>query len=194
MPWVSTQYVPGPDLHTVVSRDYGPLPEHSVRTLANRLARALQDIHGAGLVHRDLKPSNVLVTVDGPRVIDFGIARALDADRRGDRRPARRDLAAERGSGPTGQPRGPLARPGTGADAGTAAGGEAGAGDEAWVEGGAGAGVGVGTAPRSPDANGVRQAGGAPSGCTGPRIRGAHTTGRGVAGTTTAGIRRCSGG
>ncbi|MET9723783.1 serine/threonine-protein kinase [Streptomyces zaomyceticus] len=79
VPWVSTQYVPGPDLHTVVSRDYGPLPEHSVRTLANRLARALQDIHGAGLVHRDLKPSNVLVTVDGPRVIDFGIARALDA-------------------------------------------------------------------------------------------------------------------
>ncbi|WP_328940459.1 serine/threonine protein kinase [Streptomyces sp. NBC_00250] len=79
VPWVSTQYVPGPDLHTVVSRDYGPLPEHSVRTLANRLALALQAIHGAGLVHRDLKPSNVLVTVDGPRVIDFGIARALDA-------------------------------------------------------------------------------------------------------------------
>ncbi|WP_406065668.1 serine/threonine protein kinase [Streptomyces sp. NBC_01077] len=78
VPWVSTQYVPGPDLHTVVSQDYGPLPEQSLRTLANRLALALRAIHGAGLVHRDLKPSNVLVTVDGPRVIDFGIARALE--------------------------------------------------------------------------------------------------------------------
>ncbi len=78
-PWVATQYVPGPDLHAVVSGQYGPLPEESVRFLANRLAFALQAIHQTGLVHRDLKPSNVLVTVDGPRVIDFGIARALDS-------------------------------------------------------------------------------------------------------------------
>lgn len=79
VPWVATQYIPGPDLTTVVSKDFGPLPEHSVRTLANRLAAALQSVHGAGLIHRDLKPSNVLVTVDGPRVIDFGIARAMDS-------------------------------------------------------------------------------------------------------------------
>ncbi|MET9855975.1 MDR family MFS transporter [Streptomyces sp. NPDC006450] len=78
VPWVATQYIPGPDLHTVVAKDFGPLPEHSVRTLANRLALALQAVHEAGLIHRDLKPSNVLVTVDGPRVIDFGIARAMD--------------------------------------------------------------------------------------------------------------------
>ncbi|MFI1170038.1 serine/threonine-protein kinase [Streptomyces melanogenes] len=78
-PWVATGYVPGPDLQTVVADDYGPLPEGSLRTLANRLALALEAIHDAGLVHRDLKPSNVLVTVDGPRVIDFGIARALHA-------------------------------------------------------------------------------------------------------------------
>ncbi|MFF8712138.1 bifunctional serine/threonine protein kinase/MFS transporter [Streptomyces sp. NPDC015184] len=78
VPWVATQYIPGPDLTTVVAEDFGPLPEHSVRTLANRLAVALQSVHGAGLIHRDLKPSNVLVTVDGPRVIDFGIARAMD--------------------------------------------------------------------------------------------------------------------
>ncbi|MFD6344133.1 serine/threonine-protein kinase [Streptomyces roseolus] len=78
-PWVATQYIPGPDLHAVVAERHGPLPERSVRVLANRLALALQAIHGAGLVHRDLKPSNVLVTVDGPRVIDFGIARALDS-------------------------------------------------------------------------------------------------------------------
>ncbi|MFI6005958.1 MDR family MFS transporter [Streptomyces sp. NPDC051366] len=79
IPWVATQYIPGPDLHAVVAKHFGPLPEHSVHTLANRLALALQAVHGAGLIHRDLKPSNVLVTVDGPRVIDFGIARAMDS-------------------------------------------------------------------------------------------------------------------
>ncbi|MCX4806791.1 bifunctional serine/threonine protein kinase/MFS transporter [Streptomyces sp. NBC_01214] len=79
VPWVATQYIPGPDLQTVVARQFGPLPEDSVRTLANRLAHALRAVHEAGLVHRDLKPSNVLVTVDGPRVIDFGIARAMDS-------------------------------------------------------------------------------------------------------------------
>lgn len=77
-PWVAIGYVPGPDLHTVVSGESGPLPVASVLALANGLARALGDIHGAGLLHRDLKPSNVLLTVDGPRVIDFGIARALE--------------------------------------------------------------------------------------------------------------------
>ncbi|MFE6154219.1 WD40 repeat domain-containing serine/threonine protein kinase [Streptomyces sp. NPDC057889] len=79
VPWVATQYIPGPDLGTVVRQDFGPLPEYSVRVLANRLALALQAVHGAGLIHRDLKPSNVLVTFDGPRVIDFGIARAMDS-------------------------------------------------------------------------------------------------------------------
>ncbi|WP_301127689.1 protein kinase domain-containing protein [Streptomyces cacaoi] len=78
-PWVATGYVAGPSLAEVVGEQYGPLPEHSVRALAVGLCHALRAIHGAGLVHRDLKPSNVLVTIDGPRVIDFGIARALDA-------------------------------------------------------------------------------------------------------------------
>ncbi len=77
-PWVATGYVAGPSLAEVVDLQYGPLPRQSVRALAIGLIRALQAIHGAGLVHRDLKPSNVLVTIDGPRVIDFGIARALD--------------------------------------------------------------------------------------------------------------------
>ncbi|MDO0938855.1 serine/threonine-protein kinase [Streptomyces sp. DG2A-72] len=77
-PWVATGYVAGPDLHSVVAKEHGPLPEYSVRALANGLAHALQAIHGAALVHRDLKPSNILLTIDGPRVIDFGIARALD--------------------------------------------------------------------------------------------------------------------
>ncbi|GAB2863632.1 hypothetical protein GCM10027074_33610 [Streptomyces deserti] len=77
VPWVATGYVAGPSLQQVVGQDHGALPERSVRILAAGLAHALKDIHAAGIVHRDLKPSNVLVTIDGPRVIDFGIARAL---------------------------------------------------------------------------------------------------------------------
>ncbi|MEV5005691.1 protein kinase [Streptomyces sp. NPDC056159] len=78
VPWVATGYVAGPSLQQVVGHDHGPLPERSVRILAAGLGGALKDIHAAGLIHRDLKPSNVLVTIDGPRVIDFGIARALE--------------------------------------------------------------------------------------------------------------------
>ncbi|MDT0493179.1 serine/threonine-protein kinase [Streptomyces griseus] len=89
VPWVATGYVAGPSLHRVVSGRpgapvaesgaYGPLPIRSVQLLGSGLAHALQHIHGAGLIHRDLKPSNVLLTIDGPRVIDFGIARALES-------------------------------------------------------------------------------------------------------------------
>ncbi|HET6856836.1 MAG TPA: serine/threonine-protein kinase [Streptomyces sp.] len=83
IPWVATGYVAGPSLQSVVSPGpgagaHGPLPERSVHILGAGLAHALKDIHGAGLIHRDLKPSNVLITIDGPRVIDFGIARALE--------------------------------------------------------------------------------------------------------------------
>ncbi|MGW6405365.1 protein kinase domain-containing protein [Streptomyces sp. NPDC055134] len=76
-PWVATGYVPGLSLEQVVRR-YGPLPTASVRAVADGLLRALKDIHEAGIVHRDLKPSNVMLTVDGTKVIDFGIARALE--------------------------------------------------------------------------------------------------------------------
>ncbi|MBT2410148.1 serine/threonine protein kinase [Streptomyces sp. ISL-12] len=79
VPWVATGYVAGPSLQQVVGHDHGALPERSVRVLGAGLAHALGDIHAAGIVHRDLKPSNVLVTIDGPRVIDFGIARALES-------------------------------------------------------------------------------------------------------------------
>jgi hypothetical protein len=57
------------------------MPEHALADLARGLAEALAAIHAAGLVHRDLKPANVLLSPDGPRVIDFGIARAVDASR-----------------------------------------------------------------------------------------------------------------
>ncbi|WP_335936836.1 serine/threonine-protein kinase [Streptomyces sp. PTD5-9] len=89
VPWVATGYVAGVSLQATVSGrpgsgagsapgGYGPLPERSVHILGAGLAHALQAIHTAGLIHRDLKPSNILLTIDGPRVIDFGIARALD--------------------------------------------------------------------------------------------------------------------
>lgn len=75
-PWVATGYVPGLSLEQVV-RGHGALPADSVRALATGLLHALKDIHEAGIVHRDLKPSNVMLTIQGPKVIDFGIARAV---------------------------------------------------------------------------------------------------------------------
>ncbi|MFE2480784.1 protein kinase [Streptomyces sp. NPDC059389] len=77
-PWLATAYVPGPSLAHAVAR-HGQLPLRSVLLLTVGVAEALHVIHGAGIVHRDLKPANVLLAADGPRVIDFGIARAADA-------------------------------------------------------------------------------------------------------------------
>src|SRR5215467_7024976 len=77
MPWLATAYVPAPSLTQLVRR-CGPLPVPATRWLAAGCAEALESIHSAGLVHRDLKPSNVLVSPDGPRVIDFGVARAAE--------------------------------------------------------------------------------------------------------------------
>ena len=77
-PWLVTAYVPGPSLEEVIDSD-GPMQEAMVFRLIAGVAEALQAIHAAGVIHRDLKPSNVLLAQDGPRVIDFGIARALAA-------------------------------------------------------------------------------------------------------------------
>lgn len=77
IPWLASAYVPGPSLADAV-HDHGPLPEPSLWRLLAGLARALSTVHGYGVVHRDLKPTNVLLSSDGPLLIDFGIARAAD--------------------------------------------------------------------------------------------------------------------
>ncbi|MEV0660596.1 DUF4389 domain-containing protein [Actinomadura luteofluorescens] len=77
-PYIVTEYIDGPSLEKAV-QDKGPLPGSDLEGLAVGVATALAAIHGAGIVHRDLKPANVLLSSTGPRVIDFGIARALDA-------------------------------------------------------------------------------------------------------------------
>jgi hypothetical protein len=79
-PWMVSAYVAGPSLSKVLDA-YGALPLHSLRVLGAGLAEALKAIHAAGIIHRDLKPSNILLVEDGPRVIDFGIAGAVDASR-----------------------------------------------------------------------------------------------------------------
>jgi hypothetical protein len=76
-PWLATVFVPGPSLAEAVAAA-GPFPAVSVWKLAAGLVEALQAVHSCGLVHRDLKPANVLLALDGPRVIDFGISRALE--------------------------------------------------------------------------------------------------------------------
>jgi WD40 repeat protein len=74
LPWMVTQYIAGPSLHDQV-RQHGPLDEAAVLGLAAALAEGLRAIHAAGLVHRDLTPRNVIMAADGPRIIDFGIAK-----------------------------------------------------------------------------------------------------------------------
>ncbi|WP_433334551.1 WD40 repeat domain-containing serine/threonine protein kinase [Spirillospora sp. CA-294931] len=77
-PWMVTAFVPGPSLRKVVLTQ-GPLTPQAVRELGAGLAEGLAAIHACGLVHRDLKPGNIIMSPDGPRIIDFGIARATDA-------------------------------------------------------------------------------------------------------------------
>src|ERR1700761_6816028 len=75
--WLATVFVAGPSLAAAVDEG-GPFPVAAMWRLAAGLTEALGAVHASGLVHRDLKPANVLLASDGPRLIDFGIARALD--------------------------------------------------------------------------------------------------------------------
>lgn len=77
VPWLATTHIVGPTLAEAIEA-YGPLPPSTALALGAGLAEALIAVHSAGLVHRDLKPSNVLLSAEGPRVIDFGIVRATD--------------------------------------------------------------------------------------------------------------------
>ncbi|MBJ6637011.1 serine/threonine protein kinase [Streptomyces sp. DHE7-1] len=79
-PWLATAYIPGPTLAARLAAE-GPMDEPQLRALAAALAEALESIHARGLVHRDLKPGNIIMAEDGPRVLDFGIARAVESTR-----------------------------------------------------------------------------------------------------------------
>ncbi|WP_239334928.1 WD40 repeat domain-containing serine/threonine protein kinase [Frankia sp. CiP3] len=78
-PYLVTEYIDGPTLTQAVAAG-GPLQSADLERVAVSVAAALTAIHAAGLIHRDLKPSNVLLSPLGPRVIDFGIARAVEAE------------------------------------------------------------------------------------------------------------------
>ncbi|MFI6293300.1 protein kinase [Nonomuraea sp. NPDC050790] len=77
-PYIVSEFIDGPSLHRVV-QEQGPRTGTALHRLAIGTATALAAIHQAGIVHRDFKPANVIIGSDGPRVIDFGIARALNA-------------------------------------------------------------------------------------------------------------------
>ncbi|WP_329561637.1 protein kinase [Streptomyces uncialis] len=82
-PWLAVEFCAGPALSEALAA-LGPLDSGNLAALGAALAEAVAAVHTAGLVHRDLKPSNVVVTADGPKVIDFGIARATGGDPGGD--------------------------------------------------------------------------------------------------------------
>ncbi|MFI6596477.1 protein kinase [Nonomuraea sp. NPDC050536] len=77
-PFIVSEYIEGSSLHRVV-QEQGPRSGSTLHRLAIGTATALAAIHQAGIVHRDFKPANVIIGADGPRVIDFGIARSLNA-------------------------------------------------------------------------------------------------------------------
>jgi hypothetical protein len=80
-PYLVVEYVDGPSLSEVI-KEQGPLSGGTLHSVAVGVATALAAIHGAGVIHRDLKPQNVLFSLGTPKVIDFGIARALEATSR----------------------------------------------------------------------------------------------------------------
>lgn len=76
-PWLATPYIPGPTIQQHITEN-GPLTGAMLHALAAGVAAALASIHAAGVIHRDIKPGNVILAPEGPRLLDFGIAHALD--------------------------------------------------------------------------------------------------------------------
>ncbi|MFL4493847.1 serine/threonine-protein kinase [Streptomyces sp. VTCC 41912] len=77
-PWMAMEYVAAPSLEALVVQQGALEDERAVRWIASGVVRALAELHGKGIVHRDVKPLNILLSADGPKVIDFGISHASD--------------------------------------------------------------------------------------------------------------------
>ncbi|MFD6950374.1 phosphotransferase [Nocardiopsis sp. TSRI0078] len=84
VPWLAFDYVPGRDLRSHV-REFGPLEGEALRAFAAGTAEGLAALHAAGIAHRDVKPGNVILSPDGPKIVDFGIATTIGARRATDR-------------------------------------------------------------------------------------------------------------
>ncbi|MFC8761315.1 phosphotransferase [Streptomyces sp. NPDC057193] len=89
-PWLATAYIPGPRRSRLLGTR-GPMDEQELRLLGAALAEALQAVHACGPIHRDLMPGNIIMGDGGPRVLDFGIARALESTRLTSHRSGLRD-------------------------------------------------------------------------------------------------------
>ncbi|MET9797341.1 serine/threonine protein kinase [Nocardiopsis alba] len=80
VPWLAFDHVPGRDLRAHV-REFGPLEGEMLRVFALGMAEGLAALHAAGVVHRDVKPANVILSPDGPKIVDFGIAAPIGTER-----------------------------------------------------------------------------------------------------------------
>lgn len=77
-PYLAMEYLPGHTLEERLSQS-GPMPLTDILLITMGVAEAMAYAHAHGVVHRDLKPGNIMLTDQGPKVMDLGIARVMDA-------------------------------------------------------------------------------------------------------------------